>query len=314
MMKKILVALIIGILSVIQLTADDCIYSGCCTDCFGFDSVLSFDVGGGYRQDNIQWDSFPPTVPALAVKEKWKNLQMGIVETNAQFLACEHFLVKADFDFGWFNNHNGKQTITGINLDSDYESEDLHARTKGRMYDVSGALGYQFNWCCFRYSFTPLVGYSYHYQKLKNSEYQNELYPEYGDFLAKNNYIYRWRGPTLGCTIAMQICCDWQVYFTYNYHWLRFRGKVHENFIANVDELKMKSNNCSGNEFVLGTTYQFSECWFLGIKVDYKCFDGNNGNITIEDKKIDPDNWIKYPLRKLKWDSLFVTLDVGLLF
>lgn len=315
-MKKILLALAASLLIGLSLTADDWCYSENCTDCFGFDCVLSYDVGGGYRQDNIQWDAYPPlvigdeSVPPLFLKEKWNDLQMGVVETNGQLLAFDHYLVKADFDFGWFNNRNGNQTIELFQADPDLELTKLESRTKGRMYDVSGALGYQFNWCCYRYAFTPLAGYSYHFQKLKNEEYHNKLDSAAKPIFVHNDYIYRWKGPTLGFTAGWQICTNWQLYFTYNYHWLRFRGNVKERFVVDQPRLKMKSNNCSGNEFLLGTIYQFSEYWYLGIKVDYKCFTGNKGDFKTEHAKV----YSEYPMRKLKWDSLLVTMDVGILF
>lgn len=333
-MKKIVIALIVGLASVFQLSAEDCWSDMCCTDCFGFESVLSFDIGAGFREDNIKWDSYPQSEPPLEVQEKWQNLRMGIVETNGQFLACDHYLVTADFDFGWFNNENGKQRIKAINLTNGDVEADLEARTTGRMYDVSGAIGYQFNWCNFRYTFAPLVGYSYHYQKLKNRYYENELNAESETkFLSKNNYIYRWRGPTLGCTLSLQASCDWDFYFTYNYHWLRFRGSVDENFedngtvpdnfVSDGTKLKQKFNGAGGSEFILGTTYDFSGCWYLGFKVNYKTFSANKGSFTVEekeeahhhasaDKKGDMDT--KYPMRRLRWDSLFATVDIGLIF
>jgi hypothetical protein len=305
MMKKFVFLVLAFLATTIQTQAMDCCDSDCCwSDCLGFDSTLTFDVGGGWRQDNLQWKVFPATAPGTVVKEKWKQINMGVVETNAQFLACEHYLLKVDFDYGWFSR-SGRQHVKNRDLLTDTLLQDFSSRTKGHVYDVSGGLGYQFNWCCYRYSFAPLVGYSYHYQKFKNNHYDDELAVDI-EFDAHNTYKYRWRGPWLGFATAFQATCDWQLYFSYAYHWIRYRGTVDEAFFLGESTQHHKTNNMHGNEFTAGTTYQFCADWLLGLKVNYKNYSSNKGHVVVND--------IKSDLRKLRWDALTVTVDIGYVF
>lgn len=286
---------------------DDSSYNGCCTDCFGFDSVLTFGVGGGYRTDELQWNVFP-SLTGLEVEEKWKNIQMGIVEADAQFLACEHYLLQVDFDYGWFNR-SGHQTVNTFDLASDTLIESLRSRTKGRAYDLSGAIGYQFNFWCYRFSLAPLVGYSYHFQKFENNGYTNELVPVDETFAGTHNtYTFRWRGPFVGFTTAFQVTCDWQIYFSYAYHWARYRAKVNENFIVGSFPSHQKANNARGNEFTLGTAYEFCDNWLLGVRLDYKNFSSNKGS------QEDDEGIIISNMRHLKWKTFSATLDLTYVF
>lgn len=308
MIKKLILALACMVIAA-QALANDCCYSTGSTDCFGFDSVLTFDIGGGYRTDKIHWKTLPVTAPGTALKEQWNNLNMGVVETNTQFLACEHYLFTFDFDYAWFNQ-GGKQRTELFNFNTGLLQERLKAQTNGRAYNIDGALGYQFNWCCYRYSLVPLVGYSYHFQKLKNHKYINELSPGTERFV-RNNYKYRWRGPTIGFSTAFQIDCFWQVFFNYTFHWLRYRGKVVDAFVVGSHPGHQKSNNCHGNEFTLGTTYEFCPDWLFTIRVNYKNFLGNKGHFETQST---PHVKEFSPLRKLHWESLTATADVGYVF
>lgn len=288
-----------------SLSADFC-SPDYCSDCFGFDSVLTFDIGGGYRNDSLKWKAFPAN-PGREIEEKWKNIGLGIVETNAQFLACEHYLLKADFDYGWFTNR-GSQRYSDTNFNNTGTAVSYKAKPKGNAYNLSGGLGYQFNFDCYRVSFAPLAGYSYHQQRFKSRTYTNVAFPLAENVLAHNDYKFRWSGPWVGFAMAYQATCELQLYFDYSYHWARFRGTVKEHFY--IDELPthLRSNRAYGNEFTVGGTYTFCDYWFVGVKFDYKQFCGNKGKYSNE---ADVES---SALRKLDWQSSMITLDIGYTF
>ena len=54
-----------------------------------------------------------------------------------------------------------------IDFNSD-EASKHHFKARGSVYDISGGIGYQFNWCCDTISFAPLVGWSYYHQTIKS--------------------------------------------------------------------------------------------------------------------------------------------------
>jgi hypothetical protein len=292
-----------------SLTADFCASDFCasetCTDCFGFDSILFFGVGGGYRIDSLKWKAYPEANPGREIEEQWKNVGMGVVETNAQLLVCEHYLFKVDFDCGWFSN-SGSQRYTDNDLFGIPVS--YKAKPRGNAYNLSGGLGYQFNFDCYRLSLAPLVGYSRHQQRFKGRTYDNEYFPTGPEVLAHNNYKYRWSGPWLGFALAYQATREFQVLFDYSYHWLRFKGNVRENFFPGQLPSHIRSNNAYGNEFIVAGVYTFCDCWFVGVKFNYKQFCGNKGSFRNEEDEESSR------LRKLDWQSSTITLDIGYAF
>lgn len=310
-MKKQL-SLFLACLSLIapSLIADCCCCNSPCryVNCFGFDSILTFDIGGGYRNTSLNWKVFPEDIPGRVVEEKWRNIGLGIVEANAQFLVCEHYLFKADFDFGWFTNSGSQRfdSFGGLNVGP----HAFKSRPKGNACDLMGGLGYQFNFDCFRVSFAPLVGYSYHQQRLKSRTYENLLFTLDPDLLAHNDYKFRWSGPWVGFALAYQATCELQLYVDYYFHWARFRGTVKEHFPFTrvFFPNQLRSNRVYGNQVTVGGIYTFCDYWYIGIKFDYKQFCGNKGRSRIE-----RDDF-KSPLRSLDWKASTVTMDIGYQF
>lgn len=288
-----------------QSFADDICASNCSTDCFGFDSVLTFDVGGGYRNDTLKWKVFPASNPGREVEEKWKDISIGVVEANAQFLACEHYLLKVDFDYGWFSRSGSKRYSANGGLG---QSIDYKSKPRGNVYDLSGGLGYQFNLESYRISFAPLAGYSYHQQRFKNGKHKDELSPFGDDLLAHNDYKFRWSGPWAGFAMAYQATCELQLYVDYYYHWARFRGTVKEHLLLGGFSNHLKSNRAHGNEVTVGGTYTFCDDWFVGLKFDYKQFCGKKGKLHAEAIQCTS------AMRRLDWQSSTVTLDIGYTF
>lgn len=321
-MKKRLLSIITCLATVFSLSADDCCWRlETCSECCGFDCMLAFGVGGGYRQDNLNWKTLQETTISettsllTEVQEKWNNLQMGIVETNVEILACDHYLFQMNFDYGWFgksgSQHLDTTETTYISDVAQSSTETkLKSPTSGRGYNLTGGIGYQFNWFCNRFSFAPMVGYSYNFQKYTNKDYKIATTDEEVNY--HNSYKYHWRGPWIGLFTSYKICCDWLVYFNYNYHWIRFRGTVDEEITLAEHPAYQKCNGASGNEFVLGTAYEFCPNWVLNIKGDYKVYQGNKGS---QSQKLSSDEGtVRSKLRNLKWDSVTATIDVVYLF
>lgn len=274
------------------------------TECFGFDSVLTFDVGGGYRKDNLSWEAFPKEAPGVEIQQEWKNVGMGIVEANAVFLACDHILLKADFDYGWFCD-SGHQSLKEFYYG--YLTRDITSSVKGNAYDISGGLGYQFNFNCLRTTFAPLAGYSYNQQRFKNRNYQNQFDRSEDKFHAHNSYNYRWSGPWLGFSLGFNPCRVWQFYFDYAFHWAYFRGSVKEKFYKIQPEVRLRSKQCYGNEFITGAIYNFCDGWSLGFKFNYKKFFGSNGHW----QPIVHGGAEKSSLRKIRWNSWYASAVIG---
>lgn len=302
---------------------DPC-YSDTCAYCFGFDSSLSYQVGGGYRRDQISWEAYDLEGPGTVTKEKWNNMGMGVVEAQVEFVACQHYVFEVDFDYAWYDTRKN-QSVRTYDIDSHQLLAHTKGHSKGQLYDLSGGIGYQFNFDCFRLSLTPMVGWSYSHQFIKARKFQNELDPEDKVF-GKSNYKYRWNGPWIGFAAGYNICCEWLVYLDYRFHWADYRGKVLENFWdideENEEELEclyddcehiheethpnQKASNAYGNEVIVGTSYDFCDRWYLDICFDYKGFWANKGHFTLDD--------VHHRIKDVNWTSYRITMDVGYTF
>jgi hypothetical protein len=303
MMKKQLYLLLTCLATATQTFAGGC-FENTSFDC-GLDCVATFDLGGGVRQDKLQWKS---DLPGLQTREKWNNVQSGIIEGSARFLTCETYLARFDFDYGWIYN-DGHQHVKRFDTEGAEKVllSNVSSRTKGNVYDLSGALGYQFNWCCYQYALTPMAGYSYNYQRLKNNNYRDQLNPENAELQnLDNRYTYRWQGPWIGVGARFQPTCEWQLYAEYAYHWSRVKASVNEVFLLGESGATLKARRAQGNEVTVGTSYVFCNSWSLGLKFNYKHFFGKKGKISTSDTCVN--------LKGLKWTQYNGTVDLGYSF
>lgn len=232
---------------------------------------------------------------------------MGIVETNAQFLACEQWLFKVDFNYGWFDKIK-QQKVTGVDLVTG-QLINASSKVEGSVYDISGALGYQFNLDRFCLSLAPLVGWSYYHQHYKNHHYFDHCIHE--EFRVQNQYKFSWNGPWVGFATAYQVCPEWQFYLDYAFHWAEFKAKFFDVFIA-ACPANSKTQRGYGNEVTVGTTYQFCENWFLGFKFDYKDFWANKCHTSLRYEN--GDGHERATQKNIEWSSYYATVDAGYLF
>lgn len=294
-MKKWLFLLVTTLAWNSQVSAQGCFIDNCEQSCCGCDLVTTVDVGAGYRQDKLKW-VFAGFSPGTAIHEKWNHIRMGYIEANARFVACQNILLKVDLDYawsGWQNNHHAKLV--------DYNSASVtnyrKSKSECEAYDISAGLGYRFDlcYCCHEFAFTPLVGWSLHHLKFKNHAFY-----ELPKFV---HSTYFWNGPWIGFETAYQVCCDWKVYFDYSFHFGKFHTNIHEYF-----RHRKKEMTTYGNEFEIGTVYQWCDFWFVGLKFNYKNYWTNRSHSIF-----DQDNDTHHSKFAL-WHSYMIGVDVGYTF
>ena len=264
----------------------------CASDCGGFNSSLWVDAGVGYRHDNLKWKMHGLS-PGVHIKEKWKDINMTVAEANLRYVACDHFVIKADFDYAWAG-HQKKHIVSSSDDDSN-----VHFRrrfeTKGRAYDISGGVGYKFNMdCqCYQFSFTPMVGYSYHHQRYRAPAfYANNIH---GDFRLRTfPSKYSWYGPWIGVGTVTQVQCNWWFYVNGGFHFAKNQAKIQE-----FAQHQKSTRHARGVEATVGTTYGFCDNVFLGLKFNYKSFWAQKRHNHVKD---------------VAWNSYFITADLGIVF
>lgn len=261
----------------------------------------SFDMGGGYRQDHFNCDTFIPSSPQRRIQEQWDNLSIGVIEANGNLYFGEAFLL-ADFSYGWVCG--GNHRFKNIDLPTHQTVQHFTSKTTGDVWDISGGIGYQFNFCHSEYAFAPIIGFSYHRQELKNSHYHDHLLdtPHSG----RSSFSYRFCGPWAGLLFGYMWTCDLQLYLDYRFHWIRFKANVNQDLGIVVQDHRTKTH--LENEVTLGINYDFCGDWWTGFKVNYR-------NLNTTKKHGHPDHGDgNTRLGNLRWESLTLTLDVGYSF
>ncbi len=245
----------------------------------------SIEVGVGYRKDKLEWktsthphgsgssssygDGYGFPVKAES-KLKWKDLSIWQIEAIGKYVTCDNIYLRGNADYGWITD--GKNTDTDTITLGDAYSEGASfehktkSKSKGHVYDIRLAIGYQFKMCDDSFSISPLIGYSWNAQKIKDrhskdsssdsyfADVDGELirarsssshyasYSEYGSYgssdssygsSGKNNgkYHTRWNGPFLGFDFDYRFGCgceaDWELFGTYEFHWAQYHAKAH---------------------------------------------------------------------------------------
>lgn len=300
--------------------------SDCCLD---FDSKLYVGIGGGLRWDNIGWKTSSWRFSSDNFHQKWRDIKLGVIEANVGFLACEHYLLKADFDYGWVYGKNHLSTNTFDSSSFLSSSSNFSSRSKnGHAYDLSAGVGYQFNWECWSASFAPLVGYSYNYLTLRRKgfdPYGRGFHDDSSSRTCGNSHKFRLSGPWLGFATTYQATCEMMLYLNYAFHWANFRATVDEG-LAFEDfsytrphfSRSFKSKNAYGNEVTLGGVYTICDCWYAGLKFNYK-----NWYTSKKHHSCDPyrsssrhhaSSSDRSRFRNLDWNTYLVTVDIGYTF
>jgi len=223
----------------------------------------SLEVGVGYRQDKLEWKtssnlgsssygSYADELPLkLQSKVKWKDLQIWQIEAKGKYITCDNIYLRANADYGWItsgkNSDSDSVDIYGRGYSSNSDSfEFAHSKShaKGHVYDVKIAIGYQFKMCDDSFAISPLIGYSWNGQHIKDNHLKQNFYfdeadivdveviraksdsyasfSDYGSYgsygSGRNNSKYnaRWNGPFLGFDFDYRFGCgceaDWEFF------------------------------------------------------------------------------------------------------
>lgn len=318
----------------------------------------SLEVGFGYRRDELKWktrtgldssDSGYSAASPFGAQStlKWKNLNIWQIEARGEYVTCDNVYLRASGDYGWI--------VSGKNRDSDYinageesqlEISRTHAKTRGHVYDVDVALGYQFKLCDDSFSVTPVVGYSWKGQHLKDRHLRFATSPigesssssgllrassDYYDYSSSssssssssnfhNRYNTRWNGPFVGVDFDYRISCDLELFLDYEFHFAKYHAKADwklRNDLPNGFHHRSKSSQ--GHVLDFGVKWDLDECWTLALKGGIQYFHARRGHdrslvTKTEVGNVDTKCFVSIPLRDVKWCSGSVTFDVGMAF
>lgn len=299
--------------------------SPCCS--YEWNLLTDAQVSLGYRNDNLNWSVADPSgTPDVLAKVKWDNLQIIQTKAQAHLHLLNLFYIRGSADYGWI--------VDGHNRDANYAGdgetlEFYHTKglaNKGEVFDFSGGIGWQLNFCICQSTlrFFPMIGYSYSEQHLTDHN---------GEFLANTgfstigseiplaalgpidglhgNYRAKWRGAWVGFDAFMPIGCNIELFGTFEYHRLKYHGTVHWNlrtdFTADIDQ---KAKKGYGYVASGGLKYTLCENVFTGLTGSYYRMDSHRGS----DTTFFAAGLTETRLNKVVWESWSIMCDIGVYY
>lgn len=353
---------------------------GCATAFAFFPEAVdsSLELGVGYRNDKIKWknsansflfngnDSTAVGIPARFRSEiEWRNLDIWQLSARGKYVTCDNLYLRGYADYGWITHGRVRDSddcslASRCNESYDFVRNAGFAFTRhngrsrhGHVYDLSGAIGYQFKLCDDSMSLSPIVGYSWHGQHLQfkrrnecggytygcNDSYGSDYtyYDSYSDSsdscyssgssCESNNHLssrtrIRWNGPFVGIDLDYRFCCDWTFFADYEFHWARYhasgRWNRFEDF-ANPIRFRQHARSAHGQIASVGVKWDFCDCWTLGIRGDFQCWRSRHGREKVKISENDCGSieqvcYNSVPLKRVTWESAAVTIDIGMVF
>lgn len=267
---------------------------------------LIFELAAGYRNDHLRWSiSGEDKQPDVLSELKWKNLKIAQVTATAKMVNCYHIYFRAFANYGKiFHGRNSDQDFLLNHKEGIFS--DTHSKAdKGEVLDFSGGIGYHFTFLCNRATISPLGGYAYSEQHLR----QYDLFVDFDAISGfhgpvpglHSNYRTHWAGPWLGADFTLKMTRELSLFGTAEYHWIKYWGHGHWNLRPDfIKDFKHRAKGW-GQVYKLGINYDFP-CtnWSLGLVGQYQIWlthSGRNrqffeeGNVTT---RLNPVHWHTY--------------------
>lgn len=301
----------------------------------------SLEIGVGYRQDRLEWKThahsssygsdddydFPFGINSHV---KWRNLNIWEIVAEGEYVTCDNLYFRANADYGWITDGKNKDKDRFSFSSLDYSSSNSKAR--GEVYDVRAAIGYQFKMCDDSFAVSPVIGYSWHGQHIRDRGLKNDSSYDcscdyaysgsYGDNHSK--YRTRWNGPFIGLDFDYRFGCgceaDWEVFGSYEFHWAKYRAEANWQLRTDLfDGFRHRADDAYGQIFDIGVKWDFCECWTLALKGEFQWWWADHGHDTAKIAEasfgdVSTNCHLRIPLRDVKWDSAAVQLLVGMVF
>lgn len=321
-------------------------------------SDSSLEIGVGFRQDRVKWKTSEncsygsatgdcENFPALERSSlEWKNINIWEVEARGYYVTCDRVYLRGSADYGWITSGKARSKPFGgygTSLVGASEYGDSSSKVRGHVYDVKFALGYQFQLCDDTFSISPLIGYSWHGQHFKDKNrgyscgydtapalYHGSSSYSYSDYSYSSDYSYdedrrsyhtRWNGPFLGFDFDYSLCCEWDLFGGYEFHWAQYHAKGRWDGIGYDynNGFYQHAKNAYGQVFDIGVKWDLCDCWTLALRGEFQFWNAHHGKdrtkvLEASCTKRKLKTFVEVPVKKIEWRSGSVVFDVGMVF
>lgn len=289
----------------------------------------SLNLNLGYRVDQLDWNIANNTSggsPNVLSELTWKDLKIfemsldGFLEVGNENFTHLSTVVKTHIGYG--------QSTSGNNRDSDYAGDNRtlefsrsYADSEAQTLDLSVALGLKFPLGKSGFHLTPLFGYSYQRQDLRDTHgnqvisdqanlsvlYPSDVVPPLGPFPGLNSsYDAYWYGPWLGLDTDYVVNDRLKLTGGVEYHLANYSGKADWNLRGDFDHPLSFRQDATGSGILatLGVEYGFAAHWSLRLSGNYQVWNTGHGSHRAflaaggtESTRLNEVNWESYALQ-----------------
>lgn len=304
------------------------------------------ELAAGYRHDNFRWTMVDiDDVDDNTWNMRFKELQMAEITGRYAYTSCINYAFRLNAGYARIlDGHVRMSGFDGFVLEEDDgedEFEELeYSRItadckKGEVSDFEAGVGYTFTDNDSRWMFTPMFGWSLHYQyfKIQNPEQVVNTLDDptlLGDIPNFNGYYRpRWYGPWIGMDMLIQVDVPCLLLFgSVEWHWVQFHAKGKWNFDDRFINKYTQTGHGNGIVATLGFNYKICPQWYIGIVGNYKNFHGDHkghqrssslfNNLQDQDQVFGTMPALAKPahidLRPIKWNSWSIAASLDFRF
>ena len=298
-------------------------------DAAAIDVDLELGLNGGYRVDRLNWSiagNSSGTNPDVLSQLTWRNLEIyqvgataniGVGRPGAALFAYS----RGRLDYGWIND--------GENRDSDFSGENrtqewsrsINDAGDGDVYDLSVGGGPGFHLFSDRFTFIPLVGYSYHRQNLtmrngfqtisnRSNAPADFMPPPLGAIVGLDStYEAEWRGPWAGIDFHWHPLKRLSLSGGSEYHWASYNADARWNLRTDLAQPVSFSHEADayGMLFTLGLDFEMAAGWLVGLESRYQHWQTERGSDRLF---FTNGSTVTTRLNKVNWESAAWMIEV----
>lgn len=266
-------------------------------------------LDNGYRWDRIsnRVTLGGPTVSVKGSTQMLRKINSYQLGARGQWNFCDCAFVRGAGHYGWV-------------WDGDYSEGGFFGDAKGHTYDANAAVGY-YIYMAPSIWFAPIIGWSYDALNLKGTDISTAIDGVVYD-LDDIKAHQRFSGPFIGFDLLYQFCCSYEFTFGYEFHYAHWHGQRliegpeygnppfgSTTAFSNVRHL----NRVYGQVFKFDATYQFCDCWTLGLGLKYQFFTGDFGKYKQTERPL-LSQFTYANVDGLWWRSFATTIYIGRMF
>ena len=295
-------------------------------DASAFETVFSLSTG--LRTDDLNWNIASNRMggtPNILSELTWDDLEIfQLAQTfESRFVKAGNgqkvLYMRAKLSYGWiYDGKNQDSDYLGDNRTLEF-SRSNNSADGGQVWDGSIGFGPRFAFGTDYFELIPLIGYSYHEQRLTITDGVQTV-PEAGPFPGlHSSYDTQWYGPWIGLDVTLGVgqrlgSFKNVVFFgSFEYHWADYYAQADWNLRDDFAHPKSFEHEANGRGYMvtMGARLYFNPRWALTLAYDLADWETDPG----VDRVFFSDGGISETrLNEVNWESRTISLGISFWF